>query len=98
MKTAIGASDPNWGRILAAVGRATIIDLDIKNVSIAINGEDIVKFGTRAETYSEEIGVCLMRENDIDICIDLGRGDCNETVWTTDLGHEYVRINAEYRT
>ena len=98
VKTAIGASDPNWGRILAAVGRATITDLDIKNVSIAINGEDIVKFGTRAETYSEKIGVCLMRENDIDICIDLGRGDCNETVWTTDLGHEYVRINAEYRT
>ena len=98
VKTAIGASDPNWGRILAAVGRATIIDLDIKNVSIAINGEDIVKFGTRAETYSEEIGVCLMQEDDIDICIDLGRGDCKETVWTTDLGHEYVRINAEYRT
>ncbi|MBV32365.1 MAG: bifunctional ornithine acetyltransferase/N-acetylglutamate synthase [Porticoccaceae bacterium] len=98
VKTAIGASDPNWGRILAAVGRANIIDLDIKNVSIAINGEDIVKFGSRAESYSEEVGVRLMREDDIEIRIDLGRGGCKETVWTTDLGHDYVRINAEYRT
>ncbi|MAH73264.1 MAG: bifunctional ornithine acetyltransferase/N-acetylglutamate synthase [Cellvibrionales bacterium TMED49] len=98
VKTAIGASDPNWGRILAAIGRANINELDINKVSIAINGEDIVRFGTRAATYSEEIGVCLMREDDVQIRIDLGRGGCAETVWTTDLGHEYVRINAEYRT
>lgn len=98
VKTAFFASDPNWGRILAAVGRAGIENLDIEKVSIHLDDVCIVSSGERAASYTEEQGVAVMQQEDISININLNRGDKSATVWTTDLSHEYVRINAEYRT
>ena len=98
VKTALSASDPNWGRILAAVGRSNIVDLDVNLVQIFLNNVLIAEHGSRADTYSEEAGQEAMQPEDIEIRVSLNRGDYNETVWTSDLTQEYVRINAEYRT
>ena len=98
VKTALFASDPNWGRILAAVGRAGLTNLDINRVRISVNGVAIVMAGVRAPEYTEEIGQRLFAESDIRISVELQRGEANTSVWTCDLSHEYVRINAEYRT
>ena len=98
VKTAIFASDPNWGRILAAVGRAKIKDLDLSVVAISIGGVPVVSNGKVAESYTEKIGQSLMRKEEIVISINLGRGSFSEIIWTSDLSHEYIRINAEYRT
>jgi glutamate N-acetyltransferase/amino-acid N-acetyltransferase len=98
IKTALFASDPNWGRILAAVGRAGVPDLDVSKIDVFLSGVCIASKGCRATTYTEEQGSAVMAESEITIRIELGRGDCSETIWTTDLSHEYVKINAEYRT
>lgn len=98
IKTALFASDPNWGRILAAVGRAGVPDLDVSKIDVFLGGVCIASQGCRATTYTEEQGSAVMAEEEITIRIELGRGDCSETIWTTDLSHEYVKINAEYRT
>ena len=98
IKTALFASDPNWGRILAAVGRAGVPDLDVSKIDVFLSGVCIASHGCRATTYTEEQGSAVMAEAEITIRIELGRGDCSETIWTTDLSHEYVKINAEYRT
>ena len=98
VKTALTASDPNWGRILAAVGRAEVSDLDISKIQISLNSVLIVENGGRAASYTEEQGQQAMQTEDIEINIQLNRGQVSETVWTTDLSYEYVRINAEYRT
>ncbi|MCX4028324.1 bifunctional glutamate N-acetyltransferase/amino-acid acetyltransferase ArgJ [Endozoicomonas sp. SM1973] len=98
VKTALFASDPNWGRILAAVGRAQIAELDVSKVQIKLNDVVIVENGGRAASYTEEQGQQAMVEPTIAIDIELGCGDLAETIWTTDLSHEYVKINAEYRT
>ncbi|MCQ9471204.1 bifunctional glutamate N-acetyltransferase/amino-acid acetyltransferase ArgJ [Pseudomonas alliivorans] len=98
IKTALFASDPNWGRILAAVGRAGVPDLDVSRIDVFLSGVCIASQGCRATTYTEEQGSAVMAEEEITIRIELGRGDCSETIWTTDLSHEYVKINAEYRT
>ena len=98
VKTALGASDANWGRILAAIGRAEISHLDMEKVDIYINGTLVVHQGQRSADYSEEAGSIAMQTEDIEIKILLDRGDVSQTIWTTDLGHEYVRINADYRT
>ena len=98
VKTAFFASDPNWGRILAAVGRAKIKDLDLSVIAISIGGVPIVSNGKVTESYTEKIGQSLMRKEEIVISINLGRGSCSEIIWTSDLSHEYIRINAEYRT
>ena len=98
VKTALYASDPNWGRILAAVGRAGIADLAIDGVQIALDDVVIVRDGGRAPDYTEARGQAVMDQAEIRIAIDLGRGRARSWVWTTDLSHEYVRINAEYRT
>ncbi len=98
VKTALFASDPNWGRILAAVGRAGISDLDVSTVSIAINGVTVASGGGLAAGYTEAEGVAAMAQPEIELHVELGRGPAAETVWTSDLSHEYVRINAEYRT
>jgi len=98
VKTALSASDPNWGRILAAVGRSKIPELDVNLVQISLNDVLIAEHGSRAETYSEEAGQKAMQSEDIEIRVGLGRGDHSETVWTSDLTQEYVRINAGYRT
>lgn len=98
VKTAMFACDPNWGRILAAVGYAGIPELDINRVRIDLNDVCIVRNGARAVEYSEEAGVAVMSEDEITITVDLGRGDSEDTVWTCDFSHDYVRINAEYRS
>ncbi len=98
IKTALFASDPNWGRILAAVGRAGVPDLDVGKIDVFLGAVCIASQGCRATTYTEEQGSAVMAEAEITIRIELGRGDCSETIWTTDLSHEYVKINAEYRT
>ncbi|HLB31564.1 MAG TPA: bifunctional glutamate N-acetyltransferase/amino-acid acetyltransferase ArgJ, partial [Gammaproteobacteria bacterium] len=98
VKTACHASDPNWGRILAAVGRAGIDDLGIGGVSIHLNGLCIAAAGTRSPAYTEEQGKQAMSRDEIEIAVDLGMGQAVETVWTCDLSAGYVRINADYRT
>jgi glutamate N-acetyltransferase/amino-acid N-acetyltransferase len=98
VKTALTASDPNWGRILAAVGRADVSDLDVSKIQISLNSVLIAENGARAASYTEEQGQKAMQAEDIEITIQLNRGQVSETLWTTDLSYEYVRINAEYRT
>ncbi|TDV55716.1 glutamate N-acetyltransferase [Pseudomonas graminis] len=98
IKTALFASDPNWGRILAAVGRAGVPNLDVSKIDVFLGDVCIASKGARASTYTEEQGSLVMAQEEITIRIELGRGDCSETIWTTDLSHEYVKINAEYRT
>jgi len=102
VKTALAASDANWGRILAAVGRAGVEDLDVSRVSVRLNEVLNVEAGGRAASYTEAVGEAAMAPEDITIHISLNRGapekTVTETIWTTDLTYEYVRINAEYRT
>jgi glutamate N-acetyltransferase/amino-acid N-acetyltransferase len=98
VKTALFASDPNWGRILAAVGRAGLTGLDIQAVRIYLDDVCIVREGGMAPEYREQDGQRVMAGEEILIRIVLGRGEFDERVWTSDLSHEYVRINAEYRT
>lgn len=96
--TAMYASDANWGRILAVVGRAGLDDLDIGRVRIDLGDVCIVEAGERAADYTEERGQRVMSGDEIEVVIELGRGSAEATVWTSDLSHEYVTINAEYRT
>ena len=98
VKTALFASDPNWGRILAAVGRAGVEDLDISGVNIFLGDVCIVAKGGVDSGYTEEKGQAVMNEQEITITVELSRGDSSATVWTSDLSHEYVRINSEYRS
>lgn len=98
VKTALFASDPNWGRILAAIGRAGVENLDVDRISVSINSVLIAERGGRSPNYSEQQGAAAMAPEEITIAITLGRGSANTTVWTTDFSHDYVTINAEYRT
>jgi glutamate N-acetyltransferase / amino-acid N-acetyltransferase len=98
IKTAIYASDPNWGRIVAAVGYAGIKGLDPALVSVWLDEVLIVDRGGRAATYTEALGAAVVAQAEFVIRVDLGRGDAQEQVWTCDLSHEYVTINAEYRS
>ncbi|MCF1490821.1 bifunctional glutamate N-acetyltransferase/amino-acid acetyltransferase ArgJ [Pseudomonas sp. AA27] len=98
IKTALFASDPNWGRILAAVGRAGVPALDVSLIDVYLDSVCIASQGGRSPSYTEEQGSKVMAQEEITIRIELGRGQCSETIWTTDLSHEYVKINAEYRT
>ncbi|MGJ7475322.1 bifunctional glutamate N-acetyltransferase/amino-acid acetyltransferase ArgJ [Pseudomonas fulva] len=98
IKTALFASDPNWGRILAAVGRAGVPALDVSLIDVYLDEVCIASQGGRSRSYTEDQGARVMAQEEITIRIDLGRGQCSETIWTTDLSHEYVKINAEYRT
>lgn len=98
VKTAFFASDPNWGRILAAVGRSGVKDLDINKLKIFIGDVCIVENGGRSASYNEEQGQKVMNETEITISIKLGRGDANSKIWTCDFSYDYVKINAEYRS
>ncbi|WP_060508540.1 bifunctional glutamate N-acetyltransferase/amino-acid acetyltransferase ArgJ [Pseudomonas sp. NBRC 111124] len=98
IKTALFASDPNWGRILAAVGRAGVPELDVSLIDVYLGDVCIASQGGRSPSYTEAQGSAVMAQEEITIRIELGRGQCSETIWTTDLSHEYVKINAEYRT
>lgn len=98
VKTALFASDPNWGRILAAIGRAGVDNLDVSKISVSINNILIAENGGRSPNYTEQQGAVAMAPEEITIAIQLGRGSAATTVWTTDFSHDYVTINAEYRT
>jgi glutamate N-acetyltransferase / amino-acid N-acetyltransferase len=98
VKTALFASDPNWGRILAAVGRAGVDGLDIDRVRIWLGDTLIVCDGGRAGDYTEAAGRAVMAEHEILIRVALGRGQAGTRVLTCDLSYDYVRINAEYRS
>lgn len=98
VKTALFASDPNWGRILAAVGRAGLEGLAIERVRIWLGEVLIVDAGGRASGYTEAAGAAVMREPEIPIRVALGRGHGEAQVLTCDLSYDYVRINAEYRS
>ncbi len=98
VKTAIFASDPNWGRLLAAIGRANVDTLDVNKISILINSELVVECGARAASYREEAGLAAMSSDEIVIRVILGSGKFTTTIWTSDLSHEYVDINTNYRT
>ena len=98
MKTALFASDPNWGRILAAIGRSGIENLDTSRINIFLNDVQIVQNGGRATSYTEEQGQRAMAPEEIIVRVELQRGVASETVWTCDFSHDYVTINAEYRT
>jgi glutamate N-acetyltransferase/amino-acid N-acetyltransferase len=98
VKTALFASDANWGRILAAVGRANIKDLSIEDINIALNDVNIIQAGEPDENYTETAGSAEMAKDTIVITIEIGKSDTVESVWTTDFSYDYVKINAEYRT
>ena len=98
VKTAFYASDPNLGRILAAVGYAGIDDLDPSLIDLFLDDVHVAVNGGRNPTYREEDGQRVMKQNEITVRIRLGRGAATDTVWTCDFSHEYVTINADYRS
>ncbi|MBC8513253.1 MAG: bifunctional glutamate N-acetyltransferase/amino-acid acetyltransferase ArgJ [Candidatus Thioglobus sp.] len=98
VKTALFASDANWGRILAAVGRSKVEGISIENIDIYLNELQIIASGEPSLDYSESLGSAEMLKSDITIRIDLGDAPSSESVWTTDLSYDYVKINAEYRS
>jgi len=98
VKTALFASDANWGRILAAVGRAKVNGISIENIDIFINDVQIINSGEKSSDYTEALGSAEMQKYEIVIRVNLGASDTSESVWTTDLSYDYVKINAEYRS
>ena len=98
VKTAFFASDPNLGRILAAVGYAGIEDLDQGLIELYLDDVHVATRGGRHPAYLEQDGQRVMRQNEITVRVDLGRGAAIDTVWTCDLSHDYVSINADYRS
>jgi len=98
VKTAFFAGDPNWGRILAAVGRAGLDSLDVDSINIYLGDVCIVKQGGRDPAYTEEAGQAVMQQEMITVRISLARGEARTSVQTSDLSYDYVRINAEYRS
>ena len=98
VKTAFYASDPNLGRILAAVGYAGVDDLDVGRVDLWLDDVWVARDGGRNPDYREEDGQRVMKQAEITVRIALGRGNAEATVWTCDLSHDYVSINADYRS
>jgi glutamate N-acetyltransferase/amino-acid N-acetyltransferase len=98
VKTAFFASDPNLGRILAAVGYAGIDDLDTSAIDLFLDDVHVAVQGGRHPAYLEEQGQRVMKQSEITVRVVLGRGKFSETVWTCDLSHDYVSINADYRS
>ena len=98
VKTAFFASDPNLGRILAAVGYAGIDDLDQTRIDLYLNEVHVAVKGGRNPAYREEDGQRVMKQQEITVRVLLGRGEAAQTVWTCDLSHDYVSINADYRS
>jgi len=98
VKTAFFASDPNLGRILAAIGYAGITDLDVNRVQMWLGDVWVAKDGGRNPDYKEADGQRVMQASEITVKIDLGRGIATQTMWTCDLSHDYVSINADYRS
>jgi glutamate N-acetyltransferase/amino-acid N-acetyltransferase len=98
VKTAFFASDPNWGRILAAVGRAGVNNMVLEDVQLYLGAVCIVRNGGCADDYTEEAGQAVMNQQEITVTVKLGRGTATQEVLTCDFSYDYVKINAEYRT
>jgi glutamate N-acetyltransferase/amino-acid N-acetyltransferase len=98
VKTAFFASDPNLGRILAAIGYAGVTDLDVSKIDLYLDDVWVAKQGGRNPDYREEEGQRVMKQSEITVRVTLARGEARATVWTCDLSHEYVSINADYRS
>ncbi len=98
VKTAFFASDPNWGRILAAIGYAGVKNLEVEKIQVWLDDVQICKDGGAAADYTEEAGAEVMAQQEITIRVDLGRGEAKDTVYTCDLSYDYVKINADYRS
>jgi glutamate N-acetyltransferase/amino-acid N-acetyltransferase len=98
VKTAFFASDPNLGRILSAVGNAGIADLDVGNVDLHLDDVLVAKSGARDADYSEADGQRVMKKSEITVRVALNRGPAAAVIWTCDLSHDYVSINADYRS
>jgi glutamate N-acetyltransferase/amino-acid N-acetyltransferase len=98
VKTAFFASDPNLGRILAAIGYAGVMDLDVNALQVYLGDVLVAEKGGRASSYTEAQGAAVMEQADITVRVVLNRGDVSATVWTCDFSYDYVKINAEYRT
>ena len=98
VKTALFAGDANWGRFCMAIGRARVEDLDPSGIALWLDDVQVADAGLMSETYTEAAGSNVLAQDEFKVTIDLGRGAAEETIWTTDLSYEYVRINAEYRS
>jgi len=98
VKTAFFASDPNLGRIVCAIGNAAVADLDPARVSFWLDDVLVVENGARSSSYTEEAGQRVMQNDEIEVRVTLGRGAASATVWTCDFSHDYVSINADYRS
>jgi glutamate N-acetyltransferase/amino-acid N-acetyltransferase len=98
VKTAFFASDPNLGRILAAIGYAGVDDLDVSRLDLYLDDVLVAKSGGRNPHYREEDGQRVMKQSEITVRVKLARGAASATVWTCDLSHDYVTINADYRS
>jgi glutamate N-acetyltransferase/amino-acid N-acetyltransferase len=98
VKTALFAGDANWGRFCMAIGRAEVPNLDERQVSLWLDDVQVAANGMMSEDYTEAAGSAVLAKDEFNIRIDLGRGSAVETIWTTDLSYEYIRINAEYRS
>jgi glutamate N-acetyltransferase/amino-acid N-acetyltransferase len=98
VKTALFAGDANWGRFCMAIGRAEVAELDPSRVSLWLDEVQVASGGLMSDDYTEDAGASVLAQDEFRVLIDLGRGDASQTIWTTDLSYEYVRINAEYRS
>ncbi len=98
VKTALFASDPNWGRLIMAIGKAPVQDLDVSKLSLWLGDTQLLENGEPHPNYQEAQGQAEMDKEEITIRVALNAGDNSATVWTSDLSHEYVTINAEYRS
>ena len=98
VKTAFFASDPNLGRILCSVGYAGIDDLDQTRIDLHLDDVQVVRDGGRLPSYREEDGQRVMKQAEITVRVHLHRGSATSSVWTCDLSHDYVSINADYRS
>jgi glutamate N-acetyltransferase/amino-acid N-acetyltransferase len=98
VKTAFFASDPNLGRILAAIGYADIEGLDVNRVQLFLDDVLVAENGGRASAYREEEGQRVMKQSEITVRVVLNRGDATASVWTCDLSYDYIKINASYRS
>ena len=98
VKTALFAGDANWGRFCMAIGRAEVPGLDERHVSLWLDDVQVARGGMMSKDYTESAGAAVLAKDEFRIRIDLGRGAAVQTIWTTDLSYEYIRINAEYRS
>lgn len=98
VKTAMFASDANWGRIVMAIGKAGVVDLDVRGVSVGLDEIRLIEGGEPHPNYREALGAAVVAKPEFTIHIGLGRGSASTTVWTCDFSYDYVKINAEYRT